>query len=199
MAGLEKIKEQILAQAKEEADEILGRAKEQADALLKKNEEETAALVAEIEKKSESDVISGRARVQSSNDLYRRTESLKSKQAVIQSVVEKAYRKVCALEVEPYFALIERMAVKYALPQDGEIIFSAADKKRMPGGFEDKLKAAAKAAGGSLRLSKEERAIENGFVLVYGGVEENCTIKALFDAQRDQIQDTVYGILYGDA
>ena len=44
---------------------------------------------------------------------------------------------------------------------------------------------------------KEPRPIEDGFVLVYGGIEENCTFRALMDAKKDQLQDTVNQILFG--
>ena len=38
--------------------------------------------------------------------------------------------------------------------------------------------------GGSLKISKEGRNIENGFILAYGGIEENCTLRAMFDAKK---------------
>ena len=33
--------------------------------------------------------------------------------------------------------------------------------------------------------------MDGGFILIYGGIEENCTIKALFDAKRDELSDKV--------
>ena len=66
----------------------------------------------------------------------------------------------------------------------------------MPQDFEKKIAAAAEAKGGSLVLKKEPKAIEDGFILVYGGIEENCTLKALFDAKKDELQDKVNEILF---
>ena len=54
----------------------------------------------------------------------------------------------------------------------------------------------AKEKGGSLTLGKEPGKIEDGFLLVYGGVEENCTLKALMDAKKDSLQDKVNEILF---
>ncbi len=34
--------------------------------------------------------------------------------------------------------------------------------------------------------------IDNGFILAYGGIEENCTIRAMFDAKRDELSDIVH-------
>ena len=65
----------------------------------------------------------------------------------------------------------------------------------MPSDFEEKIIAAAAEKGGSLVLSKE-RSIEDGFILVYGGIEENCTLKALLDAKKDELQDKVNEILF---
>ena len=38
--------------------------------------------------------------------------------------------------------------------------------------------------------------IDNGFILTYGGIEENCTIRAMFDAKRDELADSVYRMLF---
>lgn len=66
----------------------------------------------------------------------------------------------------------------------------------MPKGFEQEIQKAAAEKGGVLELSREARDIDGGFILVYGGIEENCTIKALFDAQRDELSDKVHGLLF---
>ena len=66
----------------------------------------------------------------------------------------------------------------------------------MPLDYEKEILKAAAEAGGSLQLMKEPRPIEDGFVLVYGGIEENCTFRALLDAKKDELQDTVHRILF---
>ena len=48
-------------------------------------------------------------------------------------------------------------------------------------------------------MSGESKNITNGFVLVYGGIEENCTIDALFDARRDELSDIVQRLLFSQA
>lgn len=197
MTGLEKIIDQILADARKKADKKIAAANSQADAILAEAKEQADRTASDIRKKSESDVENYGRRVESANDLYRRTEVLKSKQAVIAEVIGRAYDQVCSLDTDSYYAMLEKMIKKYALAQEGEICFSAKDLAAMPAGFEDRIRAAGEAAGGKLTLSKEGKDIENGFILVYGGVEENCTIKALFDARRDEMQDTVNALLFG--
>ena len=51
---------------------------------------------------------------------------------------------------------------------------------------------AAKKKGGSLELTETvPDGMDGGFILTYGGIEENCTIKALFDARREELSDKV--------
>ena len=88
------------------------------------------------------------------------------------------------------------MLEKYAQPGDGIISFNAKDLKRMPKGFEAEMEKAAQKKGGSLKLSAEAKDMDGGFILVYGGVEENCTIRAMFDAKRDYLSDKVHEVLF---
>ena len=99
-------------------------------------------------------------------------------------------------DVNSYFETIKKLIQTYSFPEDGEIYFSKEDLERMPEGFEASILEAASKAGGSLKLMKESKSIEDGFVLVYGGIEENCTFRALIDAKKDELQDTVNQILF---
>lgn len=38
--------------------------------------------------------------------------------------------------------------------------------------------------------------IDGGFLLVYGGMEENCGIKAVFDSVKDELSDQVNRLLF---
>ena len=51
-------------------------------------------------------------------------------------------------------------------------------------------------AGGSLTVSPEAAPIDNGFILKYGGIEENCSLRALFSSMKDQLQDKVNAALW---
>lgn len=197
MTGLEKIIDQILADAKNEADSIVKDAQTEAQKILTESEKQSDNAVLEIQKKSKVQAENLKNRMHSSNDLYRRTQTLAVKQEVIAQIIEKAYREVCSLDTEQYFGMLEKMIEKYALAQSGKIYFSDKDLKAMPKGFEEKIRTAAQKAGGKLELSGEGKNIENGFILSYKGIDENCTIKAIFDAYRDEMQDTVYALLYG--
>ena len=116
---------------------------------------------------------------------------------MIGEVLDEAYRAVMDLDDGSYFKLLEKLLEKHVLPGDGEICFSAEDLRRMPEGFEEKISCIAAAKGGSLKVSDRPAQMDGGFLLVYGGIEENCTIRAVFEAGREEMSDRVNRMLFG--
>lgn len=196
MAGLDKIIDQIAADAKAYEAQVINKAKRKAQVILKEGQDQAEALCMKIAEKSRGDIKSYHERVTSSGDFQRRTAILEAKQEVIAQVIKKAYELLAAEEPEEYFAFIEKMLHKFALPKEGQIYFSQKDLSRMPQGFEETIRNAALTNGGTLTLMQEPKAIENGFVLVYGGIEENCTLKAVFDARKEMLQDKANELLF---
>ena len=66
----------------------------------------------------------------------------------------------------------------------------------MPADFRAGIGKISKAKGGSLKICRQEKGIEGGFVLAYGGIEENCTLRAMFDAKRDELSDEAHRLLF---
>ena len=199
MTGLDKMKSQILDEAKAAAEDKIAEAKAQAEETIRSAKEDAAKQTESILHKSKNDVSNYQERLESSIDLQKRTKILAAKQEVIAGVLEKARAKVEAMEAGEYFSMLLKMVEKYALAQDGEICLCAADLARLPEGFEAEVSRIAKEKGGSLKLSGEGKQIKNGFILVYGGVEENCTINAMFDAKKDELSDIVHRLVFSQA
>ena len=128
-------------------------------------------------------------RVDSSMDMQRKQAVLAAKQDVISGVLKAAYDAVMNLDDEKYFEMLEKLLEKNVLPEAGEIRFSAKDLGRMPAGFPDKIKNIAASKGGSLTVSGEPEKMDGGFLLVYGGIEENCTISAVFASKREKLSE----------
>ena len=196
MAGLDKIIEQILADAQNQVSDIREAARNEADQILAdaKNVCETMTLEAS-EKEKELERLN-ESRIQSSAEQQRKIAILRAKQEMIREVLDEAYQVLKNQDVNSYFETIKKLIQTYAFPENGEIYFSKEDLERMPVGFEASILEAASKAGGSLKLMKESKPIEDGFILVYGGIEENCTFRALIDAKKDELQDTVNQILF---
>ena len=199
MTGLDKMKSQILDEAKAAAEGKIAEAKAQAEETIRSAKEDAAKQTESILHKSKNDVSNYQERLESSIDLQKRTKILAAKQEVIAEVLEKARAKVEAMEAGEYFSMLLKMVEKYALAQNGEICLCAADLARLPEGFEAEVSRIAKEKGGSLKLSGEGKQIKNGFILVYGGVEENCTINAMFDAKKDELSDIVHRLVFSQA
>lgn len=196
MSGLDNMKSQILDEANHTAEAKIAGAKVKADEILGKARAEAAAQVEKISNKAQADAAHYAERTESSCEMQRKQALLRAKQDVIAGVLDKAYDKIMDMDADAYFEMVRKMLEEYALPEKGEIYFSAKDLSRMPAGFEQEIKKIAAGKGGVLDLSKETKEMKGGFVLVYGGIEENCTVKALFDAKRDELSDTVNKVLF---
>ena len=189
MAGIEKITDQIIEEAKLSAASKVENARKEAEEILENARQECLKKEENLKKTHES-------RVKSSADQQRKRALLQAKQEIIKEVIDEAYRELKSQDSNSYFQTIEKLVKTYALPESGEIYFSKKDLSRMPQNFSEKIEKAAKESGGTLKLMKEARQIEDGFILVYGGIEENCTFRALLDAKKDQLQDQVNRILF---
>ena len=196
MSGLEKMKAQILEEAENSAREIRTKAQEEAQKILDGAREAADKEASRIAREAEKEAQEYAARAVSARDMQRKQAYLAAKQEVIQEILRKAYEKVLDLDDKEYFGFMEKLLERYALPESGEIRFTEKDLKRMPEGFSGRVKTIAAAKGGSLEISNEPCAAEGGFLLVYGGVEENCTIKAVFDSKREELSDQVNRMLF---
>lgn len=199
MTGLEKMKSRIMEEARALADRKVEAAGRQARELLEQAEEEAAKRASDISRKAEKEAEHVRERTASSMDLLRRRRILAAKQEMIGEILSMARASVKEMEADEYFALLLNLACKYALPKEGVIYFSPEDLKRMPEGFGAEIGKAAEEKGGRLAVSEKGRNPGGGFVLDYGGVEENCTWEVIFEAKREELTDLVSQILFGQA
>lgn len=197
MGGLDKMKSRILEEANHSAQEIIAKAEAEAEIIVKAAKAEAEAGAAKISEKAERDAADYAKRVESSLDMRRKQAYLAAKREVISTVLDKAYDTVMNLDVNEYFDMLEKMLESYVLPEEGVICFSKRDLERMPEGFSGKIRTIAAAKGGSLTLADKAWDIDGGFLLVYGGIEENCTIKAVFDSKREELSDQVNRLLFG--
>ena len=136
------------------------------------------------------------ARIAASCDSLKKKSLLAAKQGMIADVIESAYKELSGRDDASYFDMLTKFLVRSVRGEAGEILLSDKDKKRITPEFLTKIKEIAAAKGGSLKLSDKSANIENGFILSYGGIEENCSLTAIFDSAKDQIQDSVFKALF---
>lgn len=196
MAGAENIINEIMQEAKSKADGIVASASAEADAARAAAKKEYDASLAKAKDAAEREAGEWAKRVESQTALRRRQAALAAKQEIIESVIDGAYERLADQGDEDYFRMILTLVRKNAQSEEGEILFSKKDLSRLPEGFAEKLAEAAEGAGGKLRISDAPAKIENGFILRYGGIDENCTLEALFAEKREALADRVREVLW---
>lgn len=174
--------EGITAQADAKAARIIAEAEKQAEYIRSSSEEKLASAVLDIKKRGDS-----------AAELEERKTLLYTKQSIISDMLAIGIERVKSLPDDEYFALILRMIAKYSLPQDGVIRFGRRDADRLPAGF---IKEANAVSNGKLVLSDECAAIGAGFILIYGGIEENCSFDAIFAGEDEVLKDKAGKLLF---
>ena len=97
-----------------------------------------------------------------------------------------------------YFGALRTIFSRCVRGECGVMFLGSRDYQRMPGNFEKEIKKIARETGGVIEL-REDPSIADGFLLSYGGIEENCTINAMFDAKKDELSDIVHRLIFSQA
>lgn len=196
MAGIDKITNEILQDARTQAESILADARQRAEAIVEEAVKEAASRKADAAVKSETAVAEYGKRILSQIDMQKRQAILAGKQEIIGDIIGRAQEKLQQQDDASWEDMILKLLQKAVQPGEGEILFSAADKKRVSAGLAELIGKAAAAKGGTLKVSDETADIRDGFILRYGGIEENCSLKALFEEKQEQLQDVVHQLLW---
>ena len=199
MTGLETIVEQILQEARQNAEEIGAEADRNVDSIIANAKKTVDKMNAESAEKLAQAEKAGAFRAKSSSELKKRQAVLRAKQAIINDMLDKAYAQMVSLPDDEYFGVILKCLENSVQKKSGTMIFSARDRKRLTPEIEAEIGRIAAAHGGSLDISDECCDIEGGFILAYGGIEENCSFKALFDANKESLADKVNHFLFADS
>jgi len=192
MSGLEKITDSIISEAKASASDIIKEAQAKADAVIDAAEKNANTLV---EQGKEEDEKQYKLYIQSSKsagELLKKQKMLETKRMLIDKVISVAKGKLSSLKGDEYFNTLYKLSEKYShKDEDGLILVNERDYKVLPKDFEKKM-----STKGNLRLGEKRADIADGFILVYGGIEENCSFDAIIDAKRDRIADSISATLF---
>ena len=196
MTGLENILAKIEEDARARAEDIRAEAARQAAHIREQAQQEADIQRDTIASQGKQKAADTLAHAQSAAALAKRQAELAAKQRLINETIEAAREQLLALPTDQYFSLLQKLAVLHALPQAGQLILSPEDKARKPALFEEGLNAALSDPSASLTVAEITRPIDGGVILVYGGIEENCSFEALFSAHADELQDMVQALLF---
>lgn len=194
MNGIEKLTQQISADAQAEIDALLAEAQAKADAIAADYAQRAEKTAADIVSRGEAAAAQREERLASMAAMEGRKELLAAKQEMVGRAFDLALEKLCALPDEEYAALLTRLAVSASNTGREQLIFSQKDRTRVG-------KAVVTAAneaipGGHLTLSEQTRPIRGGFILSDGDIEVNCAFETLVRLQRGEISGDVADVLF---
>ncbi len=197
MSGMDRIVETISREAGEKAEEILSQAKAQAAAIEQNaaaKREEHSRKAEELAQKEAENVL---ARYASENRRQRKEALLKAKSALVEDVIREAKDKILSLPESDYFDLMQRLFERNVQPGNGKLYFAKKDYDRLPDGWMQRIAAAVQ--GGGVELAGSTDKIAHGFVIVYGKIEQNCSLESIFESERSRMVDAVNACLEQEA
>ena len=191
MNGLDRIIAEIAQDGKTAAEQKRSEAKAAAERAIERAREEAQAIEADAAQQAELEYKRIVARAHSTGEIARKGVLLREKQRIIDGILKDAHIKLVGMDDSEYFAFMGKLLDKYAGEGSGRILLSPRDKGRVTAEF------AAAAEKKGLVIADETRDIDGGFILSYGSIEENCSIGALMESERDRLHDVVKGFLFG--
>ena len=196
MAGVENITKEILRDAEESSAGIIKEAEDKKKTLI----DEAKSEIKEVSEKAQQSTAAEKKkfidRAKSEAETNEKRAVLEARNEIIDDIIDKAYEKLTHESDSEYFSMIYSLLEKNVHAESGEMQISSADRKRLPSDFETKISEIAGKKNGKLTLSSEDADIDYGFILSYGGIDENCSLKALFSDKRTEFSDLVYKKLW---
>lgn len=194
MTGLDAILKQISDDAQREAAEQLEQAKTEAEKIIAEAKAEAEKAAGEIIAEGEAKAASIRERADSAAQLERRNAMLKFKQQIIREAIESTRESLENADDGEYFDTVLQLVSRFAADGKATMKLNSRDLNRLPADFESRLKTAAPTA--EITIDKSPCDIESGFILVYGGIDINCTFKAIFESEEGELRDVVGKLLF---
>lgn len=196
MTGLEKILSEISDEAQAARTAALEEAGRQAEEIVQQAQRQADAECAKIRAQGQKACEDMAAQAQAGAELQRRRTLLAARQRLIRKALYAAGDAIINMPEKEYFESIVRIAALHAHPGQGTVYISARDHGRLPADFEEQLNRALP-QGSSLTISPQPRTMYGGMVLDYGGVEENCSLRALFGARSENLLDLADEVMFG--
>lgn len=194
MTGLESILNQIASDGQKEAEEQLSAARAKAAEITEKAKAEGAEKVRAALKDGERRAQEIRDRAQSAAELEQRNQMLVFKQELIGEAVEAARESLENAPDKEYFEILLTLYKRFAQEGRGEMLLNKRDIDRLPDDFLARMRKAV--PGAEVTISPKPRQVENGFLLVYGGVDINCTFRAIFEDAYEELRDAAGKLLF---
>ncbi|MCM1508587.1 MAG: V-type ATP synthase subunit E family protein [Ruminococcus flavefaciens] len=197
MSGIDGILNIIESQQKMTENNIIRTAEEKARAIEYDGESKAEKAYSDYMKKAMAKAETDYRNACNSTDAENRRKILQCRVEIIDTAVEKILERLSGLPDSEYFDMILRLAGKKLHNGDGKVFFGKKDLARLPADFPERLSALAVGAGGKVEISATPADIDDGFILEYGLISENCTFKAILESEKDTVRDILAKELFG--
>lgn len=131
MNGIDKLTQQISADAQAEIDAVLAEAQAKADAITADYARRAERAAADVLSKGEDAAAQREERLLSMAAMEGRKELLAAKQEMVGKAFDLALEKLCALPDEEYVALLAKLAAAASTTGREQLIFSQKDRTRV--------------------------------------------------------------------
>jgi len=200
VGGIERIKEQIIEDARAYAEKIIAEAEDKVRSLKEKKAEEAGNLRQKLIEESSLKAQERKRRMLTAASLELKKDILAVKQEMIDKVFEEALNAIEKMPVAEYRSVIADMLIDAVVSGDETVIFSERDLGRLDAGFLAGVNIKLKEQGkkGELKLASERGRFRSGFVLVSGGLELNNTFESIIRMRRNELESEIAEILFGE-
>ena len=194
MSGIDKILNVIDSQQKQTENNIIRTAEEKARAIEADGDKKAETAYNEYMKKSLMKAETDFRNACNSTDAENRRKILECKVEIINMAIENIISRLESLPDSEYFDMILRLAERKFHDGNGKIFFGKKDLARLPADFQEKISGT---SGGKVEISDIPADIENGFILEYGLILENCSFRAVLESEKDTVRDILARVLFG--
>lgn len=197
MTGIDGILDIIDSQQKKNENNIILSAENRARAIEADGDAKAEKAYNDYMKKALEKAENDYKNACNSIDAENRRKILQCRVGLIEETVRKILERLSGFPDGEYSEMLLRLAGRKIHKGDGIIYFGNKDLARLPADFQEKLSLLAKGVGGTVRISSTPADIENGFILEYGLISENCTFDAILESEKDSVYDIISRELSG--
>ncbi|MGA1790341.1 MAG: V-type ATP synthase subunit E [bacterium] len=189
--SLEKIIDQIQAEAKQKTEQIMKEAKDKAEEIKKEFIEEAGKKKAIIIEEAKKDAQDREKRMLQMAQLSGRKTILAEKQNTLHTFFSDVMDRLAGLNPDKYRKLMKHMLLKAVKSGNEEIILSSKDRNLLDKAWLDSVNKALNSERnlpGRLQFAQETRDITGGFILRNGQVEINSSFEALLKFNQNALE-----------
>ncbi len=188
MTGLDKIKEKIEEQSRENCEKIFAETNLKIKKMIAEAREEGNRRASEIVVAAQREADKKNAVSKSTAESITRNRYLEIRNAILNDIISAAYLGIENFSDEEYFDMIFSLCKKNIQPGECTMYMNGYDLSRLPEGFEERINSVVFETS-AVTIGEKAVDIENGFILDYGDITVNCTLRAVFDENMDALKD----------